>query len=100
MKTVIVTSVRSYIGKNDKPMVCINGSIHVSQKQLDGLGYRQAIALQGETINVEYYAAGDTMLNGAQCTKADTIVKSFNVSISEADLKLAKAANFGLIVKL
>lgn len=100
MKTVVVTSVRTYMSKSEKAMVCINGSIHVSQKQLDGLGYRHAVALQGETINVEFYAEGENMINGQQCTKADTILKSFSVSISENDLKLAKAANFGLIVKL
>lgn len=93
----LVKKVRSYM-RNEKPMVCINDTIHVSLKQVTALGYSNPQALIGNEVTVEYYKTGDELLNGAKCTKDNQIVKSFEVEASAEDIKMSKAVNAGFKV--
>lgn len=91
----IVKKVRSYTKGEDKAMVCINDEIHVSLKQVQALGYQTPQSLLGNKITVEYYKTGDKLLNDKECTKDNTIIKSFEVEASSKDIDMAKAANAG-----
>lgn len=84
--------------KVDRAMVCINDTIHLSLKQIEALGYSNPQALLGNEITVVYYAVGDKMVNEKDCTKADTIVKSFEIEASAEDIKMLKAVNAGFKV--
>lgn len=97
-----ITSVRTYTkgeGESAKQLVCINNNIHISQKQLNGLGYKNPKALIGSEISVVFYKEGEEMFNKQKCSKADTIVKSFEITDSAEDLRYAKLANAGVIVQ-
>lgn len=93
----LIKKVRSYM-KDDRTMVCINDTIHLSLKQIAALGYSNIQALIGNEITVVYYALDEEMVNKAKCTKADTIVKSFEIEASADDIKMQKAVNAGFKV--
>lgn len=100
---VDIKLVRTYTkgqGEAAKKMVCINNEIHLSQKQLDGLGYSVPHALIGGKIEAEYYAEGEKLLNGDKCTKADTIVKDFQIEDNEKLNNMRLMAAAGLKVSL
>jgi len=51
--------------------------------------------LKGSDLSVEYYSKGDTLVSGAECTKDKTIVKSFEIELSDKLSGIASAAAFG-----
>lgn len=93
----LIKKVRAYM-KGDRAMVCINDTIHLSLKQLTALGYTNPQALIGNEITVVFYALDEEMVNKAKCTKADTIVKSFEIEATSDDIKMQKAVNAGFKV--
>ncbi len=99
MKTILITSINAYL-KGEKPMVCLNGSIHLSQKQLTGKGFAHPILLRGATIEVEFFKKGDILLNEAECTKDDIIVKEFEILPAQRVLDLMVAGAVGATVSL
>ncbi len=96
MKDQVIKTVRTFIKGEDKAMVCINNTIYLSQKQVSAIGYKNPKALIGSSISVEYYKVGEELVNGAKCTKADTIIKDFSVEDTAEDIKFAKMANAGV----
>lgn len=51
--------------------------------------------LRGSSLEVTYYAIGDKLANGSECTKADTIVKEYAFELAEKTGNIAAAAAFG-----
>lgn len=96
-----IVSVRTSV-KEDRTLAVIRveGSetpIFLTDKQVasaTGLT-RNFSVLKGSDINVEYYAEGAELANGAKCTKANTIVKEFDIELSETTSKIAMASAFG-----
>ena len=109
--SIEVKTVRSYTRTTksgvEKSMVCVNDTIHISTAQLASAGYTNARAIIGNTMEVEFYAVGEDLLNKdaatglpMKCTKADSILKSFTIQESALDLQFAKMANAGLSIRL
>lgn len=98
-----IKSVRTFDkGTEDAPkvIVCINQNIFISAKQLAMQGYKNAKALIGANIDVEFYKKGEELINGVKCSDDNKIVKQFTIEHSESALKYAGLANEGVIVKL
>ena len=98
----IISQVNPY-SKNGKQLVCltVNGkTVHVSQAQLTQRGFPNPFDAVGGTAEVEFYKEGDMLLNDAECTQSDVIVKNFsiipslNVSIARQTAQLL-AQQFG-----
>lgn len=51
--------------------------------------------LKGGDLDVEFYKTGEQLISGAECTKDDSIVKSFELTMPESMTKLAMAASVG-----
>lgn len=105
MNTVEIKGIREYSRtKKDgtiKEMVCINDTIHLSKEQLKACGYSNPRAIIGNKMNVTFYQENELLIDKVtKCTKADTIVKSFDIEQSVLDIQFAKLANAGLSVKL
>ena len=96
-----ITSVRTSV-KEDKVLAVIHVEgkeqpIFLTSKQIEaatGLT-RNFSVLKGADINVKYYNVGDKLANGSECTKADTLVKEFDIELSEGLSNIASAAAFG-----
>lgn len=74
----------------EKPIFLTDKQVHSAT----GLKTNFSI-LKGSMLDVTYYAVGDKLANGAECTKADTLVKEFSFELSEKTGNIAAAAAFG-----
>jgi hypothetical protein len=103
MKTVKINNIRTFAKDQAKPellTVVINNEIYLSAKQLANAGYKNPKAAIGCQLSVEYYAVGDLLLDKiSKCTKDNTLIKSFTIEDGEDDIRLAKMANAGVMVK-
>ena len=96
-----ITSVRTSV-KEDKVLAIIRVEgkeqpIFLTAKQIEaatGLS-RNFSVLKGSDINVEYYAEGDELANGTKCTKANTLVKEYDIELAASVNNIATAAAFG-----
>lgn len=96
-----ITSVKTAV-KEDKVLgvFTLEGSdkvIFLTDKQVfaaTGLKNNFSI-LKGSSLEVSYYAVGDKLANGSECTKADTLVKDFSFDLAEKTSNIAAAAAFG-----
>ena len=96
-----ITSVKTAV-KEDKVLgvFTLEGSdkaIFLTDKQIysaTGLKNNFSI-LKGSSLEVSYYAVGDKLANGSECTKADTLIKDFSFELSEKIGNIAAAAAFG-----
>lgn len=103
MKTVTIKSLKRVTIKAGKRRVLINADLWVSEGQ-----FNQAVPqglsdvnLIGSTITVEYYAEGDELVTGEECTAGNTIVKGVIIQPS-MDAQIASsvaatlAARYGI----
>ena len=55
--------------------------------------------LKGSDITVTYYAKGEKLSNGQECTEDNTIVKEFEIEVSDSLTNMASAAALGMFMK-
>lgn len=109
-KKLTINSVRSFDQTNSTTgvvtsKVVINPNdespVYLSAKQMTNAGYRNPKGAIGCELTVTYYNVDELLLDGkSKCTKPDMLVKSFSIEDSAEDLRLAKMANAGVMVKL
>lgn len=100
----MIKSIRPYTRKKDSvEMVVITlagqaNAIHLSAKQVrTGAEIKGNFrSLEGSTLTVDFFAKGEAMLNGVECTKDQTIIKTFEFEEAVDMQKLGKAAAKGM----
>ena len=98
-----ITNVRTFVKEDGTTMavIRIEGSddpIFLSAKQImsaSGLKNNFSV-LRGSKIAVTYYKVDEELVGGAKCTKDNTIVKEFEIELSDSIQKIAQAAAFGV----
>lgn len=96
-----IISVRTSV-KEDRTLAVIRvegkeNPIFLTAKQVEaatGLS-RNFSVLKGSDINVEFYKENDELVGGGKCTKADTLVKEFDIELAASVNNIATAAAFG-----
>lgn len=96
METQSIKSARLF-NRNGRDLVCFNGNIVVSAKQVaDATGLKaQYQILVGGNISVDFYKADEKMRNDVVCTKDNMIVKEFTIELPSELLAYQRAAAFG-----
>lgn len=106
MKTILIKSLKRVTVKSGKRRALINSDTWISEGQ-----FNQAVPqglsdvnLIGSTLTVEFYAEGEELVTGEECTASNTIVKSVSIQPS-MDAQIASsvaatlAARYGIAPK-
>ena len=96
-----ITSIRTSV-KEDRTLAIIRVEgqekpIFLTAKQVEaatGLS-RNFSVLKGSDINVTYYKVDEELRNGEKCTKENTIIKEFDIELTDRLSNIATASAFG-----
>ena len=103
----LITSVRTKVKEDNSVLAIIKAqdienTIFLTGKQVKsacGLSNNFSI-LKGADIEVEFYKKGDKLVNGAEVTDDNKIVKEYSIELPAHLVKVQSLAAFGVAVTL